>query len=123
MGESTNLSAKSKKIFLTPQGVEELRFELTFLKKHKRVEIAQRLQNAREQAGTEESSEFDSAMVEQELMENRISELERILREAKIIKSSASDNESVILGSTVLVQIQDKLEEFTVVGKMEANPT
>ncbi len=121
MGEPINLSAKSKKIFLTLQGLEELRTELNFLKKEKRAEIAGRLKEARELDDTDENAAYDAAMVDQDLVENRISELERILRDAKIIKTTVSDG-TVVLGSTVTIQIKEKLDEFTIVGKMEANP-
>lgn len=122
MGDKTGLNTRPKKIFLTLQGLEELRFELNFLKFHKRLEIAKRLQDARDLDDTEENAEYDAAMVDQELMENRIAELEQVLRDAKIIKSATSGG-IVSLGSTVVIQIKDKLDQFTIVGKMEANPT
>jgi transcription elongation factor GreA len=122
MGDK-QVQTRTKSVFLTPDGVQELRAELEFLKKEKRIELAKRLQEARAMA-IEENSEYDSAMVEQELLESRIAELERILRDAKIINAGNKNTEIVAIGSTVIIQIgSGKVDEFTIVGKMEANPT
>lgn len=122
MGDQKKLNTKQKSVFLTPQGLTELRAELILLKTEKRLELSKRLQDARDM-GTEENAVYDAAMVEQDLLENRITELEKILREAKIISAGLTSGGIVTLGSTVIVQTgPGKLDEFTIVGKMEANP-
>ncbi len=122
MGDLKKLNTKQKNIFLTPEGLQELRAELALLKTEKRLELARRLQDARD-IDTEENAEYDAAMVEQELVENRIAELERILRGAKLISANIKAEGIVTIGSTVVVQMHaGKLDEFTIVGKMEANP-
>lgn len=116
------LHSKSKNVFLTSEGLKQLQSELDFLRKEKRKEIAKRLQEARDMA-IEENAEYDAAMVEQDLVEGRITELEKILRRAKLISSVVKKSDIVTLGSTVIVQIgPSKIDQFTIVGKMEANP-
>ena len=113
----------SKTVYLTPQGLLDAKNELQFLKTTKRVQLASRLQNAREMDNTEENAEYDAAMTEQELVENRISELEKLVRFAKVIEHSMSAASAVItIGSTVSLETKDGLEEFTIVGRTEANP-
>lgn len=109
-------------IYLTSQGLEEAREELNFLNKTKRVEIAERIKTAREFGGLTENSEYDAALAEQTMVEYRIAELERVVRDAKIIKKEAKDTSFVIIGSTVRVEMDGELDEFTIVGRFEADP-
>ncbi len=122
MSQNKNLTQSPNRVYLTAQGLTEVQSELNFLKKSKRAEIAQRLQQARELGEIEENAEYDAAMDEQSLVETRISELERILRGARVIKQEAKGTEIVTIGSTVLVQMDGSVDEFTIVGRVEANP-
>ena len=110
-----------KSVYLTPTGLAEAKAELEFLKKNKRAEIAERIHQAREYGDLTENSEYDSAMEDQSLIENRISQLENILKSVKIIDSE-HDNEFVVIGSTVKVEMDEEIDEFTIVGRVEADP-
>ena len=110
-----------KSVYLTPKGLAEAKAELEFLKKNKRAEIAERIHQAREYGDLTENSEYDSAMEDQSLIENRISQLENILKSVKIIDSE-HDNEFVVIGSTVKVEMDEEIDEFTIVGRVEADP-
>lgn len=111
----------SKGVYLTPKGLLDARAELEFLKKTKRFQIAERIQQAREYGDLTENSEYDVALEEQSLTENRISELEEILKGAKVIeKEHAVD--FVVIGSTVKIEIEGEIDEFTIVGRVEADP-
>ncbi len=112
----------SKTVYLTSKGLDDARSELIFLKKTKRAEIADRIQRAREFGDVAENSEYDAALEEQSLVENRVFELEKVLRDAKVIKKDSKSNEIVTIGSTVLVEMDGQLDEFTIVGRVEANP-
>ena len=72
---------------LTPQAYERLRAELEHLTTEGRTHIAERLQHARELGDIKENAEFDSAKNEQGLMEARIRELERLLRDPEITRA------------------------------------
>ncbi len=111
-----------KNIYLTPTGLTEAKEELDYLKKTKRSEIAQRINQAREYGDLTENSEYDSAMEDQALMESRISVLENILKDAKIIVDH-HDNDFVVIGSTVKIEMDDGIDEFTIVGRVEADPS
>lgn len=112
----------SKGVYLTPKGLLDARAELEFLKKTKRFQIAERIQQAREYGDLAENSEYDAALEEQSLTENRISELEEILKGAKVIeKEHAVD--FVVIGSTVKIEIEGEIDEFTIVGRVEADPS
>lgn len=111
-----------KKLFkLTQSGVEELKEELDTLLAQ-RVVIADRIKQARELGDLSENAEYQTAREEQDRLETRISELDHVLQNAKLIKKPKANGE-VKLGSSVkLKSSEGKPKEFQVVGTMEADP-
>lgn len=117
----TKNNKPAKNVYLTQKGLSEARAELDYLKKVKRAEIASKINQAREYGDLSENSEYDSAMEDQALMENRISELENILKDAKVISNNLT-NDFVVIGSTVRIEMDREIDEFTIVGRVEADP-
>ena len=113
----------SPNIYLTSEGFVETRQELTFLKQQKRTEVADRIQSAREIGGMEENSEYNAALDEYNSVESRISELERVLRDAKVINHLDKSENIVTIGSVVTVEMDGEEDKFTIVGRVEANPS
>lgn len=115
-------SAKAvKKIYLTPNGLIDAKSELEFLLHTKRAEVSERIQRARDFGDVTENSEYDAALEEQTLVENRIAYLEDVLGNAQIIDEKPS-GDFVVIGSTVKVEMDGEIDEFEIVGKVEANP-
>jgi transcription elongation factor GreA len=112
-----------KQLFqLTQEGVDNLRTELTYLKDVKREENKEALKEARAQGDLSENADYDAARNEQARIEARISEIENILKNVKIIKTTAED--IVAIGKTVVVKFveSEELKEFYLVGSIEADP-
>lgn len=111
-----------KKLFrLTQSGVDELKSELAELISH-RAPLADRIRQARELGDLSENAEYQSAREEQDRLETRISELEHILQNVKVIQKPKS-NGHVRLGSTVQLKGPDgKSLQFQIVGTVEADP-
>lgn len=104
---------------ITKEGKKELELELEELK-GRRGEIAEKIASARDFGDLSENAEYDAAREEQGLVETRIAEIEDILQQAEIIKSSKS---SVVgLGATVELKSDVKNVTYKVVGPVEANP-
>lgn len=112
----------SKNTLLTPRGLSQLKEELEHLKSTKRTEVAAKIQQAREYGDLTENSEYDTAMDDQALTENRIIELESILKRVKVIDEKQA-NDFVVIGSTVKIEMDDGIDEFTIVGRVEADPS
>lgn len=112
---------KKMPVFLTSVGLKKIHEELNFLKLVKTREVAERINNARELGGQNENSELDRAVEEQTLVESRILLLEEMLKNVSLIKAS-THQQTVVLGSTVLLEIEGEKKEFMIVGKFEANP-
>lgn len=104
---------------ITKEGKLELEKELEELKS-RRGEIAEKIASARDFGDLSENAEYDAAREEQGLVETRIAEIEEILQQAQIIKSSKSSK--VGLGSTVELKSDSKTVVYKIVGPVEANP-
>lgn len=109
-------------VYLTSKGLVAAKEELEFLKNTRRRQIAETIHQARQYGDLTENSEYDAALEEQSMAESRISELENILKGAKVI-ASPSSNDFVVIGSTVKIEMDDGIDEFKIVGRVEADPS
>ena len=112
--------AKQNDFYLTKEGLAELEAELNDLKGNKRKEVAAALKEAKEFGDLSENTDWDDAKSRQLFIEGRISELENILKHAKVIEGGSGD--SVGVGSTVEVELENDRHIFRIVGSTEANP-
>lgn len=108
-----------KTVSLTKQGKLDLEAELKELIA-RRPAIAERLQTARAFGDLSENQEYTDARAEQKTVENRITEIEDILKNAKIIRNASHDK--VSMGATVTVTLSGKKFTYSIVGPVEANP-
>lgn len=115
----------TEKVFpMTQAGKDKLVQELEYLKSVKRKEVVERIKIARSFGDLSENSEYDSAKEEQAFVEGRITTLENMIRNAKIIEEGELAGDSVTLGSSVtFVELPNGEEEtYTIVGSAEADP-
>lgn len=112
----------NKMIYLTEEGLEEIKKELDELKLVKRPEVINALKDARAQGDLSENAEYDAARNEQAIVESRIKELETMIERAEII--TKVDNDVVSIGSKVTLEYvdDDESEEYYIVGSSEADP-
>lgn len=117
---NTKEKREMKKLFqITNDGKKELESELAELKS-RRGDIAEKIAEARDYGDLSENAEYDAAREEQGLVESRIAEIEDVLLNAEIIKSTKSS--SVSLGSKVELKTGKKTVNYHVVGPVEADP-
>lgn len=111
-------------VFLTPEGLKRLENELDEAKTVKRKEIAEKIKHALAFGDISENAEYDQAKNEQGQLEEKISKLEDMLRNAKIIDEDEITTDKVGVGSKVKVlDVEfDEEMEYTIVGSAEANP-
>jgi transcription elongation factor GreA len=113
----------TKKIYLTKEGLAELKNEYKELSTVKRPDILARVSQARSMGDLSENAEYVAARDELSFIDGRIDELEELVKQAVLIQDPHSKGNSIIkLGSTVTVKIKGKKEIFTVVGEWEADP-
>ena len=117
-----------EKEYLTKEKYEELEKELQELKTIRRKEIAENLEYAKSLGDLSENQEYQEARDEQAVVEDRISKLESMLKNAAIVSMHNSD--VVAAGSVITVEKEtDPAKDgagkskriFTIVGSEEAD--
>lgn len=110
------------KTFLTPEGLQKLEEELSFLKTVRRPEIAEAIHEAKMDGDIMENAGYDEAKRQQAFVEGRIMTLEAMLESAVLIEAQGA-SDRVSLGSRVTVAEDGfPTETYTIVGSAEANP-
>jgi transcription elongation factor GreA len=113
-----------RKIYLTAEGLAELKKEFEELSKVKRPEIVNRVSQARDMGDLSENAEYSAAREELSFIDGRIDELEELLKQATVIKETHTAGKQIIeLGSKVSLKLDNQKEDYTVVGEWEADPT
>lgn len=95
---------------LTRDAYDRLSGELERLEGEGRAEMAERLERAREHGDIRENAEYDAAKNEQGLMESRIRELQRMLRDPDIVEGPVS-TDLAAPGVLVTVRPMDEDED------------
>lgn len=120
--------ADADAVLVTKEGLKKLREELDHLKTVRRSEVAQRLKEAISYGDLSENAEYEEAKNEQAFVEGRILELEKQVKNARIITehdTKAAKGKVIEIGSVVTVRNKtdgDDPETYTIVGSMEADP-
>ena len=114
----------AQEIKMSAAGLKAVQEELEYLKTVRRKELAEEIKEARSHGDLSENSEYDEAKNTQGLVENRITELEQMVKNAVIIDESELSVDSVSVGTHVSIKMigDDEAEEYDIVGRTEADP-
>ena len=109
-------------VYLTQQGLEDLKKELDNLINVRRPENIIAIKEARSLGDLSENAEYDAARNEQAQIEARIQQLEKMLENVSIITDVSND--TVGIGNTVAIKYvdDDEEDEYKIVGSQEADP-
>lgn len=113
----------SEKVYVTQEGLEELKREQENLIHVVRQEVIEDLRAARAQGDLSENADYDAARDRQAQVEARIKQLEIMLKNVEIIEEGTG-KAVVKLGSTVTVLdlSENEAATYTIVGSVEADP-
>ena len=116
--------APNKSNEMTREGYDNLNAELEHLITVVRKENAERLKEAISLGDISENAEYDAAKDAQAETEERISNIEEILRTAVIVEETDESDDSVQTGRTVTIQdrITKEKSTYKIVGTTEADP-
>ena len=109
-------------VYLTQEGLDELKKELDNLINVRRPENINAIKEARSLGDLSENAEYDAARNEQAQIEARIKQIEKMLENVSIITEVSKD--IVGIGNTVAIKYvdDDEEDEYTIVGSQEADP-
>lgn len=108
------------KEYLSKEKYDELKKELEELTHNKRKEIAEQLEAAKALGDLSENAEYHAAREAQASVEERIMQIEEILRNA-VIMSTKHKTDSVGIGSVVTMKKGKEDKTYTIVGSEESD--
>ena len=109
--------------YFTEEGLKKLKDELHHLKVHERTSISKQIAEARDKGDLSENAEYDAAKEAQGLLELRISKLEEVLGNARLIDESTLDMSKALILSKVKIKnvTNGSTMTYTLVAENEAD--
>jgi transcription elongation factor GreA len=109
--------------YYTAEGLKKLKEELDHLKNIERPKASQDIAEARDKGDLSENAEYDAAKEAQGLLEMRISKMEELYSNARLIDESQLDTSKVLVLSNVKIKNQANGMEvkYTLVAESEAD--
>lgn len=109
--------------YYTAEGLKKLRDELDQLKSIERPKASAAIAEARDKGDLSENAEYDAAKEAQGLLELKISKMEEVVSNARLIDESQLDTSKALVLSTVKIKNQANGMEmkYTLVAESEAD--
>jgi len=109
--------------YYTPEGLEKLKDELNQLVKEERPMISKQIAEARDKGDLSENAEYHAAKEAQGLLEIKISKIQTMISNARLIDESKLDYSKVLIFSTVKLKNTQNgaMVVYTLVPENEAN--
>lgn len=109
--------------YYTEEGLKKLKDELQELKTKGRMDIARQIAEARDKGDLSENAEYDAAKDAQGLLELKISKLEEVVGNARVMDNSKLDTSKVGILSTVKIKnVKNGMTvSYTLVSEEEAD--
>jgi len=109
--------------YFTEEGLKRLKDELHQLKVHERSSISKQIAEARDKGDLSENAEYDAAKEAQGLLELKISKLEEVLGNARLIDESTLDISKALILSKVKIKniANGSTMQYTLVAENEAD--
>ena len=109
--------------YYTAEGLKKLKDELNDLKTVQRPSISEQIGEARDKGDLSENAEYDAAKEAQGILEMKISKMENIVANARLIDDTNIDNSKVYILSIVTIKNCDNGMEmvYTLVAENEAD--
>lgn len=110
-------------MYYTIEGLNKLKAELDQLIRVERPAISQMIAEARDKGDLSENAEYDAAKNAQGMLELKISKLQEVVRNARIIDESKLDSSKVLILSTVKIRNtkNNTTMSYTLVPENEAD--
>lgn len=109
--------------YYTAEGLKKLKDELSHLKDVERPKASNAIAEARDKGDLSENAEYDAAKEAQGMLEMKISKMEGIVANARLIDESQLDISKVLVLSKVKIKnLNNKMEmNYTLVAESEAD--
>ncbi len=108
--------------YVTAEGLEKLKAELAEAVSQRPI-ISKQIAEARDKGDLSENAEYDAAKEAQGLLELKISKLENLVANARVIDESKINTDRIQMLNKVKLKnlLNNQIVEYTLVGESEAN--
>jgi len=103
----------AKLTYLTKEGLEKLKGEMDQLINVERPKISRQIAEARDKGDLSENAEYDAAKDAQGMLELKISQLQEIISNSRVIDESKLDNSKVRILTTVTIENTKTKQKMT----------
>lgn len=109
--------------YMSAEGLEQLKKELHHLKTVERPSLSKQIAEARDKGDLSENAEYDAAKEAQGLLEMKISKMQTLLANSRVLDMSKVDVSKVAILSTVHIKnLKTNTEhKYTIVSEKEAD--
>lgn len=109
--------------YYSQEGLDKLKLELNKLMSIERPHISQQIAEARDKGDLSENAEYDAAKEAQGLLEIKISKLQQLIINARVVDESKMDADKVLLFSKATIKNlkNNAVMTYTLVPETEAN--
>lgn len=109
--------------YMTEEKIGKLKSELKNLKEEKIPGLAKRIDEARQMGDLSENAEYHAAREDMAWAQTRVKELDYLIDNAEVISTTGNGKGSTVeIGAHIVVSVNGKKKEYTIVGAQEANP-
>ncbi len=110
-------------VYYSQEGLQNLKDELEQLITVERPKISKMIAEARDKGDLSENAEYDAAKDAQGMLEMKISKLQEMVRNARVVDESKMDTSKVLIFSQVKIKNlkSGKTMAYTIVPETEAN--
>ena len=108
--------------YFTAEGLKDLQIELEELRNKKIPDIANLIDEAKQQGDLSENAEYHQAKEEMAWAQGRLQEVQYLLNHAEVVDSAQKNHGIIMVGSTIMVKNGVATKSYTIVGPHEASP-
>lgn len=108
--------------YVTAQGLTALQKEFEELKNKKIPDIANLIDEAKQQGDLSENAEYHQAKEEMAWAQGRLQEVRYLLDNAEVVESAQKNQGVIMVGSTIIIKTNSTTKSYTIVGPHEASP-
>ncbi len=108
--------------YLTPEGLERLKQKLLRLKTQELPQAIEDVRRTAEFGDFSENAEYQEAKARMRRLHAQIFALTEKIKQVVIIEKNSTGT-AIVMGSTVVLEMNEKQQTFEIVGPQEADPT
>jgi transcription elongation factor GreA len=118
-----NVKVMTEVSYYTQEGLDKLKKELNHLRDVERPRASEAIGDARDKGDLSENAEYDAAKEAQGLLEMKISKLEQLVSNARVVDESQIDDSRALIHSTVKIKNETNGKEmnYKLVAQSEAD--